>query len=227
MPKRADHEERRRQIADALLRTAAARGLHATGMREVAAEAGVSLRLVQYYFGTKEELLLAAMQHLATRFAARATARFKEASGSGGLASPRDVIAAILAEGLPADGERRTFHVIYTAYLALSLTDPALAIGPLVKNSDTVIDVVAAQLRAAQAAGDTPEHVDPELEAFSLLALSAGLATSILAGQSCAGQAQAVIDYHLDRLFPAARPALRLPLSTRASACPPPRAFHG
>jgi AcrR family transcriptional regulator len=28
-------------------------GLHATGMREVAAEAGVSLRLVQYYFGTK------------------------------------------------------------------------------------------------------------------------------------------------------------------------------
>ena len=39
------------------MRTAAARGLHATGMREVAAEAGVSLRLVQYYFGTKEELL--------------------------------------------------------------------------------------------------------------------------------------------------------------------------
>jgi AcrR family transcriptional regulator len=44
------------------VRTAAKRGLHATGMREVAAEAGVSLRLVQYYFGTKEELLLAAMQ---------------------------------------------------------------------------------------------------------------------------------------------------------------------
>jgi AcrR family transcriptional regulator len=44
VPKRVDHEERRRQIADALLRAAAARGLHATGMREVAAEAGVSLR---------------------------------------------------------------------------------------------------------------------------------------------------------------------------------------
>ena len=79
MPKRVDHEERRQQIADALLRTAATRGLHATGMREVAAEAGVSLRLVQYYFGTKEELLLAAMQHLAARFSARAVARFREA----------------------------------------------------------------------------------------------------------------------------------------------------
>ena len=47
----------------------------ATGMREVAAEAGVSLRLVQYYFGTKEELLLAAMQHLAVQFGGRAQAR--------------------------------------------------------------------------------------------------------------------------------------------------------
>jgi AcrR family transcriptional regulator len=207
VPKRVDHEERRRQIADALLRTAAARGLHATGMREVAAEAGVSLRLVQYYFGTKEELLLAAMQQLAARFAARATARFREASGSGALASPRDVVAAILAEGLPADDDRRTFHVIYTAYLALSLTDPALAIAPLVKNSDAVTGVVADQLRAAQAAGSAPAHLDPDLEAFSLMAMAAGLATSILAGQSSAGQAQAVIDYHLDRLFP--RPGQR------------------
>jgi AcrR family transcriptional regulator len=209
VPKRVDHEERRRQITDALLRTAAARGLHAAGMREVAAEAGVSLRLVQYYFGTKEELLLAAMQNLATRFSARAMARFRAASGSGGPASPRDIIAAILAEALPADDEGRTFNVVYTAYLALSLTDPALAITPLVKSSSIVIDVVTAQLRAGQAAGDTPAGIDPDLEAMSLLAMSAGLATSVLVGQSSVEQAQAVIDYQLLRLFPASQPALR------------------
>jgi AcrR family transcriptional regulator len=176
-------------------------------MREVAAEAGVSLRLVQYYFGTKEELLLAAMQNLAARFSARAVARFREASGSGGPARPRDIIAAILAEALPADDERRTFAIVYTAYLALSLTDPALAISPLVKNSSAVIDVVAAQLRAAQAVGDLPARLDPDLEAVSLMAMSAGLGTSVLAGHSSAEQAQAVIDYHLYRLFPASRPA--------------------
>jgi AcrR family transcriptional regulator len=207
VPKRVDHEERRRQIADALVRTAATRGLHATGMREVAAEAGVSLRLVQYYFGTKEELLLSAMQQLAAEFAERGLARIRRLKKTGGLASPRDVIAAILTEGLPADDERRTFTVVYTAYLALSLTDPALAITPLVRNSTAVIDVVAAQLRAAQAAGDTPAHLNPDLEAFSLLAMSAGLGTSLLVGQSSLEQAQAVIDYHLDRLFPASRPA--------------------
>ena len=119
------------------------------------------------------------------------------------------MIAAILAEALPADDDRRTFHVVYTAYLALSLTDPALAIAPLVKNSDTVTGVVAAQLRAAQAAGDAPAHLDPDLEAVSLLAMGAGLGTSVLGGQSSPAEAQAVIDYHLYRLFPASRPALR------------------
>jgi AcrR family transcriptional regulator len=199
VPKRVDHEERRRQIADALLRAAATRGLHATGMREVAAEAGVSLRLVQYYFGTKEELMLFAMQQLAVQFAERGKARIKRLKETESPVHPRNVIAAILTEGLPADDERRTFTLVYTAYFALSLTDPALALSPLVRNSGAVIDVVAAQLRAAQAAGDTP----------ALLAMSAGLGPSVLGGQSSAGQAQAVIDYHLDRLFPASRPALR------------------
>jgi AcrR family transcriptional regulator len=167
----------------------------------------VSLRLVQYYFGTKEELVLAAMQQLAAQFSDRAMARIRQARRGDGPARPRDVIAAILAEALPADDERRTFTLVYTAYLALSLTDPALAIAPLVRNSGAVIDVVAAQLRAAQAAGDAPAGLDPDAEALGLLAMSAGLGTSVLAGQSSVGQAQAVIDYHLRRLFPAPRPA--------------------
>jgi AcrR family transcriptional regulator len=199
VPKRVDHEERRRQIADALLRTAAARGLHATGMREVAAEAGVSLRLVQYYFGTKEELLLAAMQYLAARFAERGMARIRRLKEPG----PRDIVAAILTEALPADEERRTFTILNAAYFALSLTDPALAIAPLVRNSDAVIGVVAAQLRAAQAAGDMPGHLDPDLEAYGLLAMAHGLSLSVLDGQPSVERAQAVIDYHLGRLFPA------------------------
>jgi AcrR family transcriptional regulator len=210
VPKRVDHEERRRQIAEALLRTAATRGLHATGMREVAAEAGVSLRLVQYYFGTKEELMLAAMQHLAAQFAERALARIKRIKEAENPVNPRDVIAAILAEALPADDERRTFIILYTAYFALSLTEPALVIDPLVRNSNAVIDVVAAQLKAANAAGHTPTDLDPDLEAVSLLAMSAGLGQSVLGGQSSPEQAQAVIDYHLNHLFPATRPALRL-----------------
>jgi uncharacterized membrane protein YqjE len=44
------------------------------------------------------------------------------------------------------------------------------------------------------------------------MAMSAGLGTIVIVGRSSVEQAQAVIDYHLYRLFPASRPALRLSL---------------
>ena len=198
MPKLADHEQRRRQIAEALLRVAAARGLHHAGLREVAAEAGLSVRLIQYYLGPKEQLLLYATHYLAVQLSDRALARIKAA----GAAGPRAIIEAILAEGLPDDEDSRVFHVIWTSYLALSLTDPALDMGPLARDSDVVVGVVAAQLRTAQDDGRMPPGLDAGLEATSLVALSAGLGNSVLLGDREPAQAWAVIRYQLDRLFP-------------------------
>jgi AcrR family transcriptional regulator len=202
MPKVVDHEQRRRQIADALLRVAGARGLHQAGLREVAAEAGVSVRLIQYYFGTKEQLLLYATHYLAVQLSDRAMARIRAAGGAG----PRAIIEAILAEALPDDEDSRMFNVIWTSYLALSLTDPALDMGPLARDADAVVGVVAAQLRAAQEAGQMAPGLDATMEATSLLALSAGLGNSVLAGDRDAAGAWAVIRYQLDRLLPGASP---------------------
>src|SRR6201994_5211864 len=103
MPKRADHERRRRQITEALLRVAAARGLHPAALRDVAAEAGLSVRLIQYYFGTKEQLLLYATQYLAAQLSDRVRARIAAAGGA--AAGPRAGIEAILAEAPPGGQE--------------------------------------------------------------------------------------------------------------------------
>ena len=62
MPKRVDPAQRRREITDAVVRITLKGGLTAATFREVAGEAGVSVRLVQYYFGTKREFLLATHQ---------------------------------------------------------------------------------------------------------------------------------------------------------------------
>jgi hypothetical protein len=43
---------------------------------------------------------------------------------------------------------------------------------------------------------------DPDLEALSLMTMSAGLGTSVIGGHSSVEQAQAVIDYQLSRIFP-------------------------
>jgi hypothetical protein len=142
-------------------------------------------------------LLLYTTQYLAAQLGDRARARI---AAVGPDAGPR----AIMAEALPDDEDSRVFNVIWTSYLALSLTDPALDMGPLARDADVVIDVVAAQLRAAQDDGQMPPGLDAGMEATSLLALSAGLGNSVLVGGRDAAQAWAVIRYQLDRLLPGA-----------------------
>ncbi|MDT0454480.1 TetR/AcrR family transcriptional regulator [Streptomyces sp. DSM 41527] len=199
MPKRVDHEERRTQIAEALVRVAGRRGLHAIGMRDVAAEAGVSLRLVQYYFETKEKLLLHGLQQLTTGLGARIADRVRAAGDAPG---PRGMIEAILLEALPRDEESRTFHLVYTSYAVLSVTDEALAAQPFIDGPNAAEDLVADQLERAREAGLTPPGTDVRTEAVSLLALSAGLGTGVLVGQRTPEAAAAVLRHQLDRLFP-------------------------
>ncbi|MEU8927260.1 TetR/AcrR family transcriptional regulator [Kitasatospora sp. NPDC048545] len=199
MPKLVDHEERRAHIIDALLRSAASNGLHSVTMRSVAVEADVSVRLVQYYFDTKEKLLLAAMTRLATRMGERVRHRVR-ATGAG--TDPRTIVEAVLLEAVPTDEESRAFHLIYTEYAVLSVTDPALAGQPFLAAPDEMEAFLVAQLTAARRTGDADPHLDPHQEAVVLLAVSAGLGLSVLLGQRTAHQATTVLRYHLGRVFP-------------------------
>ncbi|WP_089107800.1 TetR/AcrR family transcriptional regulator [Streptomyces hyaluromycini] len=198
MPKRVDHDERRTQIAEALVRVAGRRGLHTVGMRDVAAEAGVSLRLVQYYFQTKEKLLFYGLQHLTDRFTARVGARLR---GTGPAPTPRATVEALLLASLPTDEETRTFHLLYTSYAILSVTDKALAAQPFIDRPDAAENALADLLRQAQEAGLTGRDIDTRTEAISLLAMSAAMGTSILVGQRTPESAVAVLHHHLDRIF--------------------------
>ncbi|CAL9560177.1 HTH-type transcriptional regulator BetI [Streptomyces sp. enrichment culture] len=198
MPKRVDHAERRTEIAEALVRVAGRRGLHAVGMREVAAEAGVSLRLVQYYFQTKEKLLLFGLELLAERFGERVSARVRAAGDAPG---PRAMVEALLMAALPTDDESRTFHHLYTSYAVLAVNDPALAAQPFIKNPDAAEDALTELLRQAQEAALLEPGVDARLEAAGLLAMSAGLGTGVLVGQRSPESATTVLSHHLNRIF--------------------------
>ncbi|CAL9587271.1 TetR/AcrR family transcriptional regulator [Streptomyces albus] len=204
MPKRVDHAERRTEIAEALVRAAGRLGLHAVGMRDVAAEAGVSLRLVQYYFQSKEKLLLFGLRHLAEQFGERVAARVRAAGDDPG---PREMIEALLLAALPIDAESRVFHHLYTSYAVLAMTDEALAAQPFIKDPDTAEAAVARLLRQAAEAGRLRPGTDAGAEAVGLLAMSAGLGTSILVGQRDAESATGVLRYHLDRIFQPPVPA--------------------
>lgn len=198
MPKRVDHVQRRAHITDALVRVAAANGLHAVTLRAVAAEAGMSLNLVQYYFETKGQLLHAALERLEQQSHARWSARLE------GLPRPvttHAVLEAFLAEALPTDEESRAFHLVWTSYAVLAMTDPDLAAQPFVAGPDRLERQLTGVLEQAQREGTLDRRRDPAAEAAHLLALSHGLGTGVLVGQRTPDDARGILRGHLHQLF--------------------------
>ncbi|MBC9727837.1 TetR/AcrR family transcriptional regulator [Streptomyces sp. TRM68367] len=198
MPRTADHAQRRAQIIDGFVRVAARDGVHAVTMRGVAAEAGVSLRLVQYYFETKGRLMLVALRHLEERSHARWADRL---AAQPQPASPRARVEALLAEALPTDEDSRTFHILWTSCAMLAMTDPDLAAQSFAQGPDRLEAQLAGLLRQAQSDGLLDEGADPDTESARLLALGHGLGTSVLVGRRTPEAALRVLRYHLDRVF--------------------------
>ncbi len=199
MPRVVDHAQRRNQILEALLRLAGRAGLPAVTMRAVAAEAGFSLRLVQYYFATKGELLHAALETLERRSHRRWAERMAALPSEH---STRDVVEQFLAEALPTDDESRVFHLVWTSYAVLAMTDADLAAQPFVAGPDRLERQLTDLLRTARARGEMPGILDPAAEATHLVSLAHGLGTSVLVGLHDLGVADRVLRSHLDRVLP-------------------------
>ena len=190
MPKRVDHEERKRHIAGALLRIAEEQGLPHASMRQVAAAAEVSVRLVQYYFHTKDELLVSAIGYLAEQLGERVRERLLVL---GSPPPPREFVTETLLAALPLDPEGVRLTRTWAAFYSLVLAEPELTrLGAT--QPDRLERLLATQLRAA----GRPE---PELTAAGLLALTNGLASSILGGQRDGDAAVTVLRHHLDLIF--------------------------
>jgi TetR/AcrR family transcriptional regulator, transcriptional repressor of bet genes len=190
MPRRVDHDARRRQITDAVVSLTVKGGLAAATFRDVAAEAGVSVRLVQYYFGTKDQLLLETQRHVAERSVARIR-RLRE----GGSDEPRDVLRTIMRSFVPVDDESRDAMLMFVALFTASLLDPVLKRREAQEVPTSMRRVFTDQLRRAKLRAG----VDPDREALVLLVMTTGLSQGVLDGQVTAGEAFAAIDYALGR----------------------------
>ena len=197
MPRQVDHDERRHQIAEAVWRLAIRGGLEQVTLRQVAAEAGVSARLLQYYFGTRDQLLLGALEILNTD--AEQQAKHRMAS-LGDAPSMRAIVRGVLLEMLPLDEPRRDRHVVYAAYFVRFLTEPAL--GAAARATPPELEnLVTDLITHAQQLGEAPHHIDASAEAVFLIAGADGLQTRLLLGQLSPEYAIDVVDQQLDRIF--------------------------
>ncbi len=197
MPRTVDHDERRSMILEAFVTLAVREGLHAVSMRSVAAEAGISLRLVQYYFNTKAGLMqsgLAMLERLSNERWEKRTAGLPEAS------TATETLKALFLEALPTDKQGREFHLLWVAYAVLGETDPEIPNRMVVEGPSRLLQRVASLLKQGQALGEFDIELDADSEAAVLLGLIHGLSTAVLIGLQSGDVALGLLTLHLDRL---------------------------
>ncbi|MFB9903485.1 TetR family transcriptional regulator C-terminal domain-containing protein [Allokutzneria oryzae] len=200
MPKVIDHELRRRQVVEALLRLTAERGLDEVSVAKVAAAAGVSVGLVQHYFSNKDEMLLLAFHTIDERFDERLRVLL-ESSGDREVPA-RSLVREALLQLMPLDDVRADEARVWLAFCARSVGAPQLA---KVYEAATLrrLEQLADAVVRGQLAGEAAEDLDPRVEGLQLLAFAEGLAQQALlaAGQISAEMVVEAVDARLDRVF--------------------------
>ncbi len=195
MPKKVDHDARRRELTDAVCQLTLRGGLETATFRQVATEAGVSVNQVQYYFGSKQGLLAATQEHVGERSIERLMTWIEATDGSG-----RAVLGAFLKSFAPIDEDSRMamlmYVALYTEGVVAAMGDPS-ANETRKTEAQMMHDTVLEQLNR----GPLIDGIDAEAEATLLTALAPGLGLYILDGTMSAEAAFETIDHHLDRLF--------------------------
>lgn len=157
MPPEPSSEER---IRDAALKSLATRGIAATSLRVVAEAAGVSIGLVQHYFGTKAALVTAVDQYVLQVIS----------EGLGAAAMP-DAPGEALIEAGKRLTKLMVDHPLVIDYLGHALTEGG-EIGSVV--FDGLVGISAAQRDHFRDQGTLRPDLDPLWSALNPLILRVG-----------------------------------------------------
>lgn len=177
VPRVVDHELRRRQIAATFQRHVAAHGLEATTFARVAAEAGISVGLIQHYFVGRDELLVYVFSDLLRIRDERIASHITE--GEARERPIREILGAALNELLPLDAQRTRELRVAQALQARSLCDPAVA--AVVRRADRDLETRAATaVGNGKQCGEVAAEVDPDIAGARIVAAISGLSTRLL-----------------------------------------------
>ena len=198
MPKQVDHDERRRQIIEALFEVASRDGLPAATYRTIAAEAGIPAAQVQYYFATKADLIHGALFELGGRVVGRGLDLIARA---GPDPSPEVMLRAALEGARPVDDATRRDLVLFYLFFVTALFDQSIAESGLLATQGFIVESFAGWIRSAQERGEVAPDVDPVHEARLVLFGNTGVVLAALIGIHSVDDATETMDYLLSRLF--------------------------
>lgn len=176
MPRTADHELRRTQMAASVHRLIAHDGLDAATMAAVAREAGFSVGLVQHYFQSKDDLLLFAYRRMTEDRLARVARLVAE--GEADEQPIRAILLRCIPELWPLDDARRGEYRVNRAFHTRSLDNPTVA-EVARQTAATIRGQIARAVGNGKECGEVEPDTDPDLAALELAALIDGLADDL------------------------------------------------
>ncbi|WP_285563989.1 TetR/AcrR family transcriptional regulator [Streptomyces sp. RTGN2] len=173
MPRVSDHDARQGQITDAVQRLVVRHGLTAVTVARTAAEAGMSVGLVQHYFTAKDEMLLATFTRVNGRFTARVDELVNRGEAEG--LTIAEMLRQALAEFMPLDEARRAEFLVRLAFADQAAHSARLA----AVQRETLMGIrsrVARAIGNGTVCGEVAQGVDAADRALRIVAFAEGLA---------------------------------------------------
>ncbi|GAA0548513.1 MULTISPECIES: TetR/AcrR family transcriptional regulator [Streptomyces] len=200
MPRVADHDARHGQITDAVQRLIVRHGLTSVTVARTAAEAGMSVGLVQHYFTAKDEMLLATFTRVNGRFTARVDELVNRGEAEGRTIA--EMLRQALTELVPLDDARRAEFLVRLAFADQAAHNARLA----GVQRETLVGIrsrVAQAIKNGTVCGEVAQGTDAADQALRIVAFAEGLAlhTHIDPDGTPKPAILAALDDHLGRVF--------------------------
>ncbi|MET9543723.1 TetR/AcrR family transcriptional regulator [Streptomyces sp. NPDC006627] len=200
MPRVADHDARHGQITDAVQRLIVRDGLTSVTVARTAAEAGMSVGLVQHYFTAKDEMLLATFTRVNGRFTARVDELVNRGEAEGRTIA--EMLRQALTELIPLDDDRRGEFLVRRAFADQAAHNARLAD----VQKETLVGIrsrVAQAVKNGAVCGEVPQEMDAADQALRIVAFAEGLALHrhIDPDGTPEPAILAALDQQLDRVF--------------------------
>ena len=168
MPRHIDHDQRRREVTEAVWRVIRRAGLARASVRAVAQEAGLSVGALRHFFSEQRDLQIYAFRMINEQ----ARERIEAVPES---LSVRNRIEENMWALLPVTPEQVEEEQVRLAFLVESRTDPELA--ELVAEDRAVLtDLMREAVIALRTIGELPASIEVDATATEMAALLDGLA---------------------------------------------------
>ncbi|MEK4149792.1 TetR/AcrR family transcriptional regulator [Robertmurraya sp. FSL W8-0741] len=194
MPKIVDHDEKRKQIAEAAWNIIRKEGVEKASIRRVAAEAGMSSGALRHYFSTQDEMLLFIMNYYLEEGKKRS--QNKEWSEN-----PVQAVEEVLLELVPIDEEKKIETSVWWILALRSLTSDTIK-DKKDEITDGTYELANSMIEILALKGVLSDSMNAELEKSRLTALIEGLSIHALLRPDVYSpeKVKEVIRYHLETL---------------------------